>query len=77
MTTTTRDGQTAKEFVERELSSLRARQSFVAGEAISDPQITITTSKSDKYDCYLADIFYSKSSAVILSEAKDLRLLKN
>lgn len=49
------EGKAAKEFVE---SSLRARQSSVAGEAIYVP-VLIKTSKSDKYDRYLADVFYT------------------
>jgi len=43
---TTRDGQAAKAFVEAELKNI--------------PEIIIATSKSDKYDRYLADIFYQK-----------------
>ncbi len=42
---TTRDGQTAKRFVERQLKSAS--------------QVVITSTKSDKYDRYLADVFYT------------------
>lgn len=43
---TTRDGQIAKRFIERELKKASS--------------ITITSTKSDKYDRYLADVFYVK-----------------
>lgn len=43
---TTRDGQAAKRFIERELKKVSS--------------ITITSTKSDKYDRYLADVFYIK-----------------
>ncbi len=57
---TTRDGQAAKEFVERELSSLRGSESGKA-EAISNPQITITSTKDDhdQWGRYLVDVFYT------------------
>jgi endonuclease YncB( thermonuclease family) len=42
-----RDGQAAKRFVEREFKNL--------------PEIIITSTKSDKYDRYLADVFYTVS----------------
>ena len=44
-----RDGRRAKRFVEKELQSLRA-------------PLVITSTKSDKYDRYLADVFYSAKS---------------
>lgn len=43
----TRDGQAAKRFMERELKKAS--------------NITIASTKSDKYDRYLADIFYTKA----------------
>lgn len=43
---TTRAGQAAKHFIERELKKASS--------------ITITSTKSDKYDRYLADVFYVK-----------------
>lgn len=51
-----REGQGAKRFVERQLhSSLRGVKQSKA-EAISSP-VVITSTKSDKYDRYLADVF--------------------
>ena len=44
----TRDGQAAKEFIEKELKH--------------NSEVVITTSKSDKYDRYLVDIFYETKS---------------
>ncbi|MBI3314054.1 MAG: thermonuclease family protein [Candidatus Omnitrophica bacterium] len=43
----TRAGQAAKKFVERQLKSAS--------------EITITSTKSDKYDRYLADVFYTRN----------------
>ncbi|HPW65138.1 MAG TPA: thermonuclease family protein, partial [Candidatus Omnitrophota bacterium] len=46
------DGKKAKEFLEKKLG-------LAEGEGLSDRMVLVRTEKSDKYDRYLADLFYT------------------
>jgi len=77
----TKEGEEAKKFVEKILRSKDAKKQEKSLPLASgfSASIIIATSKSDKYDRYLADVFLPARKGVILSGegAKDLVFLNN